>query len=270
MSKSIGVFFGTLFDFNSFLTLNFNLMNNKKKNSNGKNQLQPNSNLFLQLGILLALAIVYSVFELRISHEVFIPPQTANINAEPETFAFPDFEIEKKKPTVEVKKQTVPKKLTNFVINNNPDDPTEDDLFTPEPPSKINIDSLLSNLPKDDEETYEVIDFIRVEQAPRFPGCEGDNEEELKNCFNKKMNKFVAKNFNPNINSTFQGKQKVYVQFEINAEGNIVNIKARSPLRQLEKEAIEVIGELPKMIPAKQRNRNVSIRYNLPIVLHVE
>lgn len=245
-------------------------MSNTKKNSNGKNQLQPNSNLFFQLGILLALVIVYSIFELKISHEVFIPPQSTNTRTEPEIFAFPDFEIEKKKTTEKVKKQIIPKLLIDFEINTNPDDPTEDVLFTPEPPSKLNIDSLFSNLPKDEEEPEEVIPFIRVEQAPRFPGCKGKTEEELKTCFNEKMNKFVAKNFHPEVNSNYQGKQKVYVQFEINAEGNIVNIKARSPFKQLEKEAIEVIGELPKMMPAKQRNRNVSIRYNLPIVLRIE
>jgi len=263
-------FFGMLFEFNSFLTLNFNLMNNTKKNYNGKNQLQPNSNLFLQLGILLALAIVYTVFETKISHEVFIPPQSANINLEPEVFAFPDFEIEKKEIMEKVEKQIIPKQLNNFEINDIPDDPTEDVIFIPKPQSKVNIDSLFANLPEDAEEPNEVIDFIRVEQAPRFPGCKGQNEEELRTCFNEKMNKFVAKNFNPTINSSFQGKQKVYVQFEINKDGNIVNIKARSPFKQLEKEAIDVVGKLPKMTPAKQRNLNVSIRYNLPIILRLE
>ncbi len=245
-------------------------MKNTKKNYNAKNQLQPNSNLFLQLGLLLALAIVYTVFEVKISHEVFILPQSANINLEPEVFAFPDFEIEKKKIKEQVKKQTIPKKLIDFEINVNPDDPTEDVIFTSKPQSKVNIDSLFANLPKDDDEPEEVIPFIKVEQAPRFPGCKGQNEEELKNCFNEKITKFVAKNFHPDINSNFQGKQKVYVQFVINTEGNIVNIKARSPFKHLEKEAIDVVGKLPKMTPAKQRNLNVSIQYNLPIVLRLE
>jgi len=45
------------------------------------------------------------------------------------------------------------------------------------------------------------------------------------------------------------------MQFEIDKNGNIVNIKARAAHRRLEKEAKRVLLKLPQMEPAKQRNR---------------
>ena len=65
------------------------------------------------------------------------------------------------------------------------------------------------------------------------------------------------------------GKKKVYVLFKIDNKGNIADVQARGPHARLEKEAISVVQSLPKMIPAKQRGRAVSVKYTLPITLEV-
>ena len=56
---------------------------------------------------------------------------------------------------------------------------------------------------------------------------------------------------------------------EIDKNGEIINIRAKAPHKRLEKEAIKVVNKLPKMEPGKQRNRNIGVKYTLPIVFEV-
>jgi len=110
---------------------------------------------------------------------------------------------------------------------------------------------------------------VLVEQAPRYPGCTEKSEKDYKKCFNEKIKRFISKKFNTNIDIDLSGKQKIYVLFEIDKNGDITNINAKATHKRLEKEAIKVINKLPKMIPGKQRNRNVGVKYTLPIVFEV-
>ncbi|MEN8123554.1 MAG: hypothetical protein ABFR32_00380 [Bacteroidota bacterium] len=48
-----------------------------------------------------------------------------------------------------------------------------------------------------------------------------------------------------------QGKKKVYVQFKIDKNGGIVDIRARGPHARLEKKAVRVVSKLPKMETGK-------------------
>ena len=66
-----------------------------------------------------------------------------------------------------------------------------------------------------------------------------------------------------------QEKRKFTYYFKIDHKGDIVNVQARGPHARLEKEAIRVVKTLPKMIPAKQRGKAVSVKYTLPITLEV-
>ncbi len=115
------------------------------------------------------------------------------------------------------------------------------------------------------------VPFAIIEEPPVFPGCTGSKIEKKK-CLQNKVSKHVAKHFNTNLAQDLglsQGKKKVYVQFKIDKNGNITNIRARGPHKRLEKEAIRVVGLLPVMIPGKQRNRPVNVSYTLPITLVV-
>ncbi len=246
-------------------------MNSSKKNPIRKNQLNSNSNLFLQLGIILALILVYSALELKFSKTVFnLPNKTASID-EPPVFVFPPVEIEKPESPKDKIEKKLPQLLTDFEIDEANDKLPREDFIRKEPPSTINFDSIFANVPIiDNSPKDESVPFILVEQAPRYPGCKGKSEKEFKKCFNEKIKKFVAKKFNTNIDINFSGKQRIDVQFEIDKNGDIVNIKARATHKRLEKEAIKAVNKLPKMEPGKQRNRNVGVKYILPISLYIE
>lgn len=68
-----------------------------------------------------------------------------------------------------------------------------------------------------------------------------------------------------------QGIQgRVSVQFVINKDGSIVDIKVlKSPDRNLSDEAVRVIQAMPKWKPAYQNNKPVRMRYVLPIMFRL-
>lgn len=114
------------------------------------------------------------------------------------------------------------------------------------------------------EEDIEVA-FAVIEQVPIFPGCTGNNDE-LKLCFQRKMNEHLQDNFKYPVAAEELGiTGKVYVFFLIDKTGKVTKVKSRGPDNTLETEAERIIGLLPKMIPGKQRNRAVGVPYSIPI-----
>ncbi|EPR70091.1 TonB [Winogradskyella psychrotolerans RS-3] len=72
-------------------------------------------------------------------------------------------------------------------------------------------------------------------------------------------------------NLGLKGKQRIFTQFKIDENGDVIDIKVRkSSHLELEQEAIRVIKLLPKFKPAKQRNKNVAAIYTIPIVFLIE
>lgn len=118
-------------------------------------------------------------------------------------------------------------------------------------------------------ETGEV-SFMSIEKVPTFPGCEeGDRA-----CFSNKVQKHFIKNFDsklPNQLNLSSGKKRIFVLFKINKEGNVVDIKAKAPHKEIEKEVIRVMKSLPKMIPGEQEDgKKVAVKYTIPFVISVE
>jgi len=116
------------------------------------------------------------------------------------------------------------------------------------------------------------IDFIHIEQAPIYPGCEAKKGKALKKCMSDKISKFVGKEFDTGIASDLGlsgEKVKIMTQFTIDKNGKIVEIKTRSHYKTLAKEAKRVISKLPRMKPGKQRLKPVKVRYTLPIIFNV-
>ena len=88
----------------------------------------------------------------------------------------------------------------------------------------------------------------------------------------EKIQKFVQKKFNTELAGDLglEGRQRISVQFKIDKNGNVVNVRARAPHPKLQEEAIKVVKSLPKMIPGKQRGQAVGVLYSLPILFQVE
>lgn len=124
----------------------------------------------------------------------------------------------------------------------------------------------------EDEDIVDDVPFAIIEEVPTYPGCKGTNNEK-KECMVAEITKHVNRKYNTGLAGELglpPGKKRVYVQFKIDKTGNIVDVVARGPHARLEKEAIRVVEQLPKMTPGKQRGRAVGVKYTLPITLVVE
>ncbi|MCX7547260.1 energy transducer TonB [Xanthomarina sp. F1114] len=115
------------------------------------------------------------------------------------------------------------------------------------------------------------VPFSVVEKVPVFPGCTGTTNEELKDCFSKKMNEHITKNFKyPSTALDLGIFGRVIVLFVVDKDGNITGIRSRGPDKMLEEEAERIIGLLPKMKPGMQRGNPVTVPYSIPINFQIQ
>ncbi|NRD18900.1 energy transducer TonB [Winogradskyella eckloniae] len=144
------------------------------------------------------------------------------------------------------------------------------------------IDTILKNEPikLDNVEHSEqilneeiVVGFMVISHPPEFKGMPKNlSISEKKTYMTNEINKIISDNFNKDIGRSLslKGKQRIMVQFKINEDGRVTNIKARGTHPELEKEAKRVINLLPQFIPGLQSGKNIGVVYSLPIVFIVE
>jgi len=238
-----------------------------KKNENAK--LENYSKLFIQLGLVLALLIVYFSLEYKV-YERNIEDLIGNMNQEVIEEIIPiteRVEIDKPPPPPPPAPEVIEIVEDVAEIEETVLESTETDES--EAVEVVEISEIQEVV--EDEEIIEEVPFAVIEEAPIFPGCKG-SKAQRKKCLQQKIREHVNKKYNVGLAEELgldAGKKKVYVLFKIDYKGDIVNVRARGPHKRLEKEAIRVVQLLPKMIPAKQRGKPVNIKYTLPITLEV-
>lgn len=124
---------------------------------------------------------------------------------------------------------------------------------------------------KSSEDLLEV-PYAVIEEAPYILSCISlEAAVDRKKCTSDEISQFVNNNFNTKLANDLglKGMQRITVIFKIGKDGSITDIRSRAPHPELEKEAIRVIGLLPKMKPGKQRGKAVVVPYSLPIIFQV-
>lgn len=124
----------------------------------------------------------------------------------------------------------------------------------------------------EEEETFDpkkdVIPFSIVAQAPIFKSCKKMTGKELKNCFKEKLDEHISKTLvYPKEYIKDAIKTRVFVGFNIDRKGKIVNIRvrARKDKELFKKEAIRVISNIPKLKPAMHGGEKVTVSYTTVI-----
>lgn len=99
----------------------------------------------------------------------------------------------------------------------------------------------------------DITDFAEVD--PAFPGGESA------------MIKFIQENVTyPELSREMGEQGTVYVQFVVNTDGSIQDVKVLKGVSELlDREAVRVIKKMPKWSPGKQDGEPVRVRYQIPI-----
>ncbi len=122
-----------------------------------------------------------------------------------------------------------------------------------------------------DYSNADLVPFAKIEKTPVYPGCE--NAVDRRKCFIEKVNAYIKDNFDMSMANTLnleKGKKKIYVQFTIDSNGIVSEVRARAPHIDLEDEAMKVIRKLPEMKPSEHNGRKVAVKYTVPISFVVE
>uniref|UniRef100_UPI00404A2F5A energy transducer TonB n=3 Tax=Gelidibacter sp. TaxID=2018083 RepID=UPI00404A2F5A len=251
-----------------------NLASPKIKGDKHDANLQKNSTLYFQVGLIVCLLTTYGLLEMQF--EKTLPSMDVGVIIEDSTpFHMDDFVIQDETPKNEpVKRQVQVISTLEPIVKENDEAILETELLTPEQlttdvPAKVG-DIVVIDEP---EIIDEVFSMIGVEKVPIYPGCESaKTNAERKQCMSEKLALLIQKRFDKDLASELglSGIQRINVQFKIDTFGNVTDIKARAPRRELEKEAKRVTEKIPQMIPGKQRDKAVSVMYNLPIIFDVK
>ena len=119
-----------------------------------------------------------------------------------------------------------------------------------------------------------VVDFAIVETIPVFPGCKKSTaadynlrrQEDL-TCFNAGIMNHIRNEFRyPNEAKVAGISEKIFIHFTIDNTGSIKSAQVvRGDNIHLIEEALRLINSLPKMTPANQKGKPVSVGYSIPI-----
>ena len=212
--------------------------------------------LFLELGLVLALGLCFAAFEWsnpEISDSTLGNTSfTEIIEDEIISVKIPDPPPPPAQPIEDVVVETI--LITKEPIIQTPnlfDEPTE--------PVDIKIITPKTDIVIDDD-PIEVIDYVKVEDKPVFPG--GDAA----------LLQFISKNTKyPQIPLELGIEGKVYVQFVIGTDGSVGSVKVvRRVDEHLDKEAVRVVSTIPNWTPGKQRGKAVPVSFIIPINFNIE
>jgi len=213
-----------------------------------KADLEPKKVIFMQVGMIIALAVVLLAFNYR-SYE-----RGSMLNMQIQVDDTPEEIIPITKQEVKPPPPPPPKQVT--VINIVKDDvEVEDDIeIDVEADQETIMDDFIPVF-EDEEEVVEMEIFTVVESMPGYPG--GDAQRM----------KFLQENIKyPQMarESGIQGT--VYVTFVVEHDGSVTDVRVlRGIGGGCDEEAIRVIKLMPKWNAGKQRGKPVRVQFNMPI-----
>lgn len=216
-----------------------------------KADLENKRNVFLLLGLVVALGFILAAFEYKAS-----PKKTESLGQ----VQMQEIEEEIIPITREQQVQPPPPPPPAVVeVLNIVDDEVEieDELQIED--TEVTEDMIIDVAPvvqtKEEVEEEDTQVFFIVEEMPEFPGGEAA------------LRQFIAQSVKYPVIAQENGIQgRVYVTFVVDADGGISDPRvARGVDPSLDKEALRVVSMLPKWKPGKQRGKPVRVSYTVPI-----
>lgn len=215
---------------------------------NPKADVGRNKTLFLEIGLVIALAVVIGAFSVSQKDKVIEIPDFGLVADEIELI---DITIEEQPKPQQVRQAVnVISDILNVVKNDTQITTTFDFIDFAED------DIAITTLSVEAEEIEEDVPYVTADEMPKFQG--GDLNVFRRWVHDRLVYPTVARENN------IQGK--VTVQFVIERDGSLTNIRVLvTPDKLLSDEVIRVLNTSPKWEPGKMRNMPVRISYTLPI-----
>ncbi|MBV7269758.1 energy transducer TonB [Winogradskyella luteola] len=245
-----------------------------KKSQKHDANLQKNSTLYFQIGLILCLLGTYALFEMQFQDSKIVV-DSLTVEEVATIDVAPDYRVkveQKNEPKSKVERSN--KIIDKVKEVSNETKIVEKELFTPDssdqPSEPANPGDFSENNDPVDDEVF--VPFPLIEKVPVYPGCEKyDSNEARKECMSKKITKLVGRKFNTSVGERYgiTGLQKIQTQFTVDKNGNVTDVKVRAPHPALEKEAKRVIDKIPHMKPGIQKDKPVGVIYTLPITFQV-
>lgn len=214
--------------------------------------------LFLEIGLIISLAVVYFAVE-------WTTKEKQTVEAFEETQVIVETEemvpITQETPPPPPSAPSIPV-LSDQIDIVDDEIQVDDDLFMNlEDQADLAVD-VKDYVAEVEEEVVEddAIPFMLVEEKPSFMG--GDA-----NAFSKWVNERLEY---PEIAKENGVQGRVTLQFTVNTDGSVSNVKVlRGVDPSLDKEAVRVVSMSPKWTPGKQRDRAVKVTYTFPVIFQL-
>ena len=210
--------------------------------------------LFTEIGLVVALGIVYGAFNWSSKDaQVAVLEDTTQVLVEEEMVA-----IQNELPPPPPEAPSIPVQID--IVDD--DIKLDDDLFMnlEDNNQAVEIQDYKEAVVQEEEVEEEAIPFQLVETKPSFNG--GDANE-----FSKWVN---SKLVYPEIAKENGVQGRVTLQFTVEADGRVTNVKVlRGVDESLDKEAVRVVSSSPKWKPGKQRDRAVKVTYTFPVIFQL-
>lgn len=216
---------------------------------NPKADLRRFSGLFLQVGFVVSLGIIFGAFSYTVREKTSGSlGQLEEIVTEEEMIPITRQEEVKPPPPPE------PPKMSEVINIVEDDVEIEDELEINDIEADEDTQVEIVQIDEEEDEAEAEV-FLIVETMPEFPG--GDIA----------LRKHIAQSVQyPEIAKENGIMGKVFVQFVVNKKGEVEQVKVvRGVDPALDKEAIRVIQSLPKWKPGEQRGKPVKVAYTVPI-----
>ena len=213
--------------------------------------------LFLEVGLILALAAVFVAFEWQTEEQQIIELEDTTQVIEVEEVIATQTETPPPPPSapkMPVLSDQIDIVDDEIVVDDNMFLNLEDDVNM-----GVEIMDYVENVEEEVIEE-EAIPFQLVEEKPSFMG--GDANE-----FSKWVNQRLVY---PEIAKENGVQGRVTLQFTVESDGRVTNVKVlRGVDSSLDQEAVRVVSSSPRSPPGKQRDRAVRVTYTFPVIFQL-
>lgn len=217
-----------------------------------KADLENKKNIFVQLGLVVSLAICLYGFEStnKVEHIDSLGSMSGQTVEEEIIPITRQDEVKPPPPPP-------PPKVVDMlvIVDDNTEIDEELEIEDTEATDKTAITAVMQVSTAKEEEAEDAAVFFIVEEMPDFPGGQ------------LALRKFIASAIKYPVIAQENGIQgKVFVNFVVAKDGTVTGAKiARGVDPSLDKEALRVVNSLPKWKPGKQGGKPVRVSYTVPI-----